>query len=113
MPLVVISVSTRLMVGLKRQHAESPGVCSPVCFGRVSACRANTAPTYLFARFTQMDCGIAACAGAQYLIRMNFSNNPLLAGVDQRGRRGLGRGGRYEAGSFITFQLHQCFFLPL
>lgn len=35
-----------------------------------------------------------------YLIRMNFSNNPLLASVDHRGKTKTGP-------SFITFLLHQ------
>lgn len=49
-----------------------------------------------------MDCrDCVLCCCMHYLIRMNFSNNPLLASVDHKGKTKTGL-------SFITFLLPQC-----
>lgn len=53
----------------------------------------------LFVRLTQTDCRGAVLCRVHYLIRVNFSNNPLLARVAHRGGGG--------AESLITFLLHR------
>lgn len=83
-----------LTLGFKRRRVDNVGVfsCVCVCFSVMS--------TY---RHVQCKHSVLACADifvcevypdglwdstvcrVQYLIRMNFSNDPLLAGVDQRG----------------------------
>lgn len=59
---------------------------------RCAACQSNTAcvcvrlcAQYLFVRFTQTDLGDSVLCCVHYLIRVNFSNNPLLARVDRSG----------------------------
>lgn len=62
--------------------------------------RWTRARRYLFARLPQTDCrggGVLCCM--HYLIRVNFSNNPLLARVADGGGGG--------AESLITFLLHR------
>ena len=56
--------------------------------------------SHLFVRFTPMDCRDCVLCRLHYLIRMNFSNNPLLARVDHKGKTKTGP-------SFITFLLPQ------
>lgn len=71
-------------------------MCAQVCFGSMSADRVQVkhhardrARHYLFVRLTQMDgCGAVLCR-MHYLIRVNFSNNPLLARVAHRGGGGV------------------------
>lgn len=61
-------------------------------------CKANT--VCMFARLTQTDCRGAVLCRVHYLIRVNFSNNPLLARVDHA-LQGAGGGGGAE--SLIAF----------
>lgn len=102
MPLVVMS--TMLVLGFTvERNMPATLVCFPVCvfvcFGFMNVCchvqckHCVLARSNVFVWEVYRD-GLWDSSGRRtpYLIRMNFSNHPLLAGVEQK--RGGGRGNR-------------------